>query len=295
MIAFRHRETGRASAGPPVLLAGDRPAPPGPRRGNAVMVLLLIGSVAVHAAVIAAFDGLPRQVSSAGIPAISVDIVIGDNSAAGVASMPGQESAIETKPAETVRAEETGVTSEPVKPVTVAEAATRSLPATAERESPSPEAAAPATEQPPSEQNPEAAPTPAKPAYTVTRAEDIPPAAHAAVRNRQARPRPSSAASGVGRGGATALANYHGRVAAHLARHKRFPAAARRRGEHGNAGIDFSIDGSGRVVSVRITRSSGFASLDQAAEAMVWRASPFPTPPNRAPRRFSVPVSYAIR
>jgi protein TonB len=106
---------------------------------------------------------------------------------------------------------------------------------------------------------------------------------------------PASAAGGIGRGGAGADANYDGRIAAHLARHKRFPSDARRRGARGRAGIDFSIDGRGRVTIVRIARSSGHASLDRAAEAMVWRASPFPAPPDGRPRRFSVPVSYSVR
>jgi protein TonB len=105
----------------------------------------------------------------------------------------------------------------------------------------------------------------------------------------------SGVAGGVSRGRSELDANYLGRVAAHLARHKRFPAAARRRGARGNAVISFAIDPGGRVVSVSLVRSSGHTILDREAQNMVWRASPFPIAPDQRPQSFSVPVSFSIR
>jgi protein TonB len=105
----------------------------------------------------------------------------------------------------------------------------------------------------------------------------------------------STAASGVGRGRSDASTNYRGLVAAHLARHKQYPADARARGETGSAAVSFSIDGSGRVTRVAITRRTGAASLDAETVAMVRRASPFPAPPNGHAMSFTVPVSFALR
>ena len=84
-------------------------------------------------------------------------------------------------------------------------------------------------------------------------------------------------------------------MAAHLARHKRFPPDARMRREEGSAGITFSIDGLGRVTDVKLTRSTGFPSLDRETQSMVRRASPFPPPPGGQALSFSVPVSFNMR
>ena len=91
------------------------------------------------------------------------------------------------------------------------------------------------------------------------------------------------------------LTNYRGLVFAHLARHKQFPADARGRGEQGSAMIGFSLDGGGRVTRVSLVRSSGFPSLDQEAQAMVRRASPFPAPPDGRAVSFTAPASFRIQ
>jgi periplasmic protein TonB len=103
------------------------------------------------------------------------------------------------------------------------------------------------------------------------------------------------AASGVGPGRSQLDTNYRGLVAAHLARHKQFPAEARSRGEQGSATVSFALDGSGRVTRVALVRGSGVASIDQEATAMVRRASPFPAPPGGRGMSFTVPVSFRIQ
>jgi periplasmic protein TonB len=105
----------------------------------------------------------------------------------------------------------------------------------------------------------------------------------------------SSASSGIGRGRSDASTNYRGVVAAHLARHKQYPADSRSRGEQGSATVTFTIDGGGRVTRVSITRQTGIASLDAETVAMVRRASPFPAPPTGQAMSFTVPVSFALR
>ena len=105
----------------------------------------------------------------------------------------------------------------------------------------------------------------------------------------------SAASSGVGRGRSDADMNYRGLVAAHLARHKQFPADARGRGEQGSALVMFSLDGGGAVSSVKLMRGSGIASFDAETQAMVRRASPFPAPPSGRPMTFTVPVRFHLQ
>ncbi len=105
----------------------------------------------------------------------------------------------------------------------------------------------------------------------------------------------TSASNGIGRGRSDDDTNYRGIIAAHLARHKQFPADARGRGDEGNPAVTFTIDGGGRVVSVRLAHGAGIASLDQEVEAMVRRASPFPAPPAGHAMTFTVPVNFQLR
>ena len=101
------------------------------------------------------------------------------------------------------------------------------------------------------------------------------------------------AASAVGRSDNSA--NYNGIVAAHLARYKQYPAAARSAGAQGVATVSFSIDGGGRVTSARLAGSSGNPAIDQEVVAMARRASPFPAPPDGKGRNFTVPVRFNLR
>jgi protein TonB len=294
VIAFPRRNTG-GPVQPVVVNAEDRPAPPVQGR-SATWALLLLGSMAAHAGIIAAFFTPPTPLPTAGIPAISVEIVLGDNAAAGLASSLGQEGATEVKPTDAPTAEATELEPEAVRPVAPAETpAATALP----------EVASPALSQdvvavtpevlPATEQRPDSTTAQTQPEHVRRELEEVPPDQVAAVsKPRRPARASSSAAGGISRGGSTTDANYHGRVAAHLARHKRFPRGARRRGERGSAAVDFQIDGLGRVTTMRIARSSGHDSLDRAAKAMVWRASPFPRPPEGRQQRFRVPVSYSI-
>ena len=139
------------------------------------------------------------------------------------------------------------------------------------------------------------APTRAERTRETARTRRPPRAVAQGERNRSTTTSPAAAAAGgVGRGRSDADSNYRGRVAAHLARHKRFPHEARNSGNQGSATIAFALDGGGRVTSVRLVRGSGVASLDQEATAMVRRASPFPAPPGGHGMNFTVPVSFRL-
>lgn len=211
-------------------------------------------------------------------------VVLDEEAPERTASVPEQKPApAETAVAETVQAE-TPTTETPEPPTTERAEAVPPLPR-----------AAPAARPEPPVSKPPAKPKPVvtKPrpkTRTAVRADRGPP-----QRTRSAASTASTAASGIGRGRSDLTTNYRGLVAAHLARHKRFPADARAAGRSGSTSVTFSIDGTGRVVSVRLGRSSGIPSLDQETVAMVRRASPFPPPPGGQQVSFSVPVGFHLR
>jgi protein TonB len=76
-----------------------------------------------------------------------------------------------------------------------------------------------------------------------------------------------------------AIPNWSRQVVALLERNKRYPPAARQKGDKGTAQLSFSLDRHGRVTTARITKSSGSGALDQEALDLVRRAQPFPAPP----------------
>jgi protein TonB len=108
---------------------------------------------------------------------------------------------------------------------------------------------------------------------------------------REARAKAAEAAAA----NAAAASAYRGSVISHLASFKRYPPAARARGAQGNPAVSFSIDASGRIVSVSLTRASGDPDIDAEIVAMVQRASPFPAPPPGAPHVFSAGVNFKLQ
>jgi periplasmic protein TonB len=88
---------------------------------------------------------------------------------------------------------------------------------------------------------------------------------------------------------------WQGRLAAHLERKKRYPAAARSRREEGTASVRFQIDSSGNVLSVSLSRSSGSDALDQEVLALMKRASPVPAPPAGVNKTITVPIRFTMR
>lgn len=62
-----------------------------------------------------------------------------------------------------------------------------------------------------------------------------------------------------------------------------YPPEAREQGLEGNAMAVFSLDREGRILSLRIGKSSGTPLLDEAALETIRRAAPFPPPPPGLP------------
>ncbi|MBW0004098.1 MAG: TonB family protein [Hyphomicrobiales bacterium] len=112
---------------------------------------------------------------------------------------------------------------------------------------------------------------------------------------RQETERQAQAKAGeIAAANAAAASAYRNGVLARLASFKRYPPTARARGAQGSPGVSFSIDSSGHVVGVTLTRASGDPDLDAEIVAMVHKASPFPPPPPGAPHSFSASVNFRL-
>ena len=105
--------------------------------------------------------------------------------------------------------------------------------------------------------------------------------------NRQA----SRGGSRNGQVGNAAVSNYPGKVRSKLVRASR---SVRARGR-GDVVVSFAIASNGSVRSARVSRSSGDASVDQAALQAVRKAAPFPPIPDGAGRsswNFDIPLAF---
>src|SRR5262245_47321462 len=83
---------------PFALGAADRPAPDFPPRPGLLLAGLLLVSALVHANLFGLLTTAPEQLPSIGIPAISVEIFVGDDIPPGVAPAPGSEGPTEAAP-----------------------------------------------------------------------------------------------------------------------------------------------------------------------------------------------------
>lgn len=218
---------------------------------------LIGGVLMMHSAVVLAFMGHTRPQASVGLESISVEIVLGAQTAAGLASAPSESEAAASEPESEPTPPEPEVmekSPETPQPVVEAEALKRSKP----------------VEKP--------------------RPQKTQPKKQAAMTSPA-----STASSGIGQGRSSVDSNYLGLVAAHLARHKRFPPEASATGSTGVATITFSIDGQGNFIFAQLAQSSGVASLDAETQEMVRRASPFPPPPSGQETSFTVPVNFSLK
>ena len=104
--------------------------------------------------------------------------------------------------------------------------------------------------------------------------EQAPSVATAPPRAEQVGPeRPSTAPQGANMS-RNALIRWNHLVSARLQQNKRYPADGH--GEQGTVTFAFVVNARGQIQSKRIVRSSGYASLDNAALDMLQRAQPLP-------------------
>ncbi|MFB4391306.1 MULTISPECIES: energy transducer TonB [unclassified Pseudomonas] len=129
--------------------------------------------------------------------------------------------------------------------------------------------------------NPKPKPQPPKPEKKPEPPKDEPPSkeevADTPPSNRppekSAAPAPSIAAS------SNALPSWQSDLLRHLAKYKKYPDDARRRGLQGINRLRFVVDAEGKVLSYALAGGSGSAALDRATLEMIRRAGTVPKPP----------------
>jgi periplasmic protein TonB len=314
----RPRRPGAPDAIPlPAITADERPAPQSLGSGIGRMIALLGASLALHSTPLAMLWISPPPKASIGVEVISVEITLGANTAAGLAPTPGEQESqpvsgseqpeqekpvTEQSQAATVMPQEVPVAPQEAAPeVTQQEAVPETQavePTPPEQRPETATAESPASTQP-TDKPPQQTEQPRPQIRTEQKAPErkriAAPTDKMTAQKKQAAATAATAASGVGRGRSDNSANYNGMVAAHLARHKQYPASARSAGAQGVATVAFSIDGNGRVTSARLAGGSGNPAIDQEVVAMARRASPFPPPPDGKGRNFTVPVRFNLR
>ena len=110
---------------------------------------------------------------------------------------------------------------------------------------------------------------------------------------------PSSSIGSAGRTtGDEVSSEYYYKITAWLEKHKHYPQRAIQRRQQGVVKVYFRIDRHGNLLSREIIASSGYPLLDEAADALLLRASPMPGFPRQSTAQeleFSVPIKYALR
>lgn len=94
-----------------------------------------------------------------------------------------------------------------------------------------------------------------------------------------------------------AAAGYRALLSSWLETHKRYPDAARQRGEEGRAVLRFAVDRGGRVLDYAVISSSGYPDLDQSIEDMMRGATlpPFPAGMPQPRMEVSVTIRFSLR
>jgi protein TonB len=187
--------------------------------------------------------------------------------------------------------------------------------ATQSRPSPPSETSSPTPDQPPAIASPApvaialapsllaAAPPPAasSPALSAAAAAPTARAAAAVLSTAQQPPAPAArrgAAEGLDADAPAGTSRaYAARVRSWLYAHKVYPKKAKMRREEGIVRVRFIIDRTGTLIEGHVIGSSGRASLDEEADAMMQRASPYPKAPRDVPGdriEFTAPIEFTL-
>jgi len=122
-------------------------------------------------------------------------------------------------------------------------------------------------------------------------------AAHPSLPSSPTAAAPGAPAPPASPASANARAGWNARLAAWLARNKRYPRPAQEAGQQGTVTLRFVLDRAGHVSSYRIERSSGVPLLDQEVLALIQRAQPLPAPPPEIVGErfeFVLPVAFTL-
>ncbi len=147
-----------------------------------------------------------------------------------------------------------------------------------------PENAAPSPELAPTPEPDAILPSPPKPAprppEKIVKPPPKPVIKHEPAAALRAQSAPNSdrpAAQAASGSSSLSAGNWRGQVSAQLNRNK--PGLGPGEGQ-GSVTVFFTIDRRGRILSSRVTQSSGSAALDQKALEMIQRSNPLPAPPS---------------
>eukprot|EP00435_Cladocopium_sp_Y103_P077276 s1_g1015.t1 len=158
-----------------------------------------------------------------------------------------------------------------------------------------PEPPAPVVERPPVEIPPRRAEQSAPKPAVEARPSSAPAPHQIAPETRSVGQGQASAVVGVSN--ADAEADYTAMLASWLARHKRYPRAARRRNIEGVVTLSFTVNAVGTVTQYEIVDSSGYEMLDQEVAKMLSRAEPLPAIPKELGRSsfaVTIPVRFEL-
>jgi protein TonB len=317
VVAFpMRRDAGALSAVPP-----ERPAMPAIERSSFRLAIVL--SLALHAAALAALQSrtgndLERALGNATMPAaegtvVVIPVEVVADSALPSAAAPTNTTTPEAQtpnPAAVAEPEKSAPEPRPIAEPAPSAAPTPPLAAEVpaeERVASLPDAKAPDWRM--VEEKPEPKPVEMpKPVEEKTAPKEVrrPEARPAAPSAAAAPARPAASATpgragnrgNIETGGAALVSSYQAQVLAHLQRFRSYPEAARSRGITGVAAVRFALGRNGQVLSLSLARGSGASVLDEAALAMVRRASPFPPFPaelSRTRMDLAAPVRFDLR
>ncbi len=317
VVAFPvRRGTGVLSAEP-----GERPVAPAMERGSFRLALVL--SLALHGAAFAALQSrtendLERALGNAAMPAAEGTVVVIPVEVVADSALPSAAVPTNTTAPEAQTPNPAAV-AEPEKPEPESRPVAEPIPSTApppplaaevpaeERVAPVPDAKAPDWRMVEEKPEPKPVETPKlleeKTVPKEVRRTEARPAAPSAAA-APARPAASATPGRAGNrgdietGGTALVSSYQAQVQAHLQRFHMYPEAARSRGITGVAVVRFALGRDGQVLSAALVSGSGASVLDEAALAIVRRASPFPPIPaalNRARWDFGQRMRFDLR
>lgn len=317
VIVLSRRRSASDIEAPAIEIRDDaRPAPRLIWFDRTPWTALFAGVLLLHLAIVAIFMRDPAPMQSLALDSISVDIVLGGQTEAGVAQMPSPAESAPSPPAENppdpAEPEQPAETVQQVKPelrprlddareplrdVQPHEPKPEELQTAAVQAEATPvpdESTRAVTEAQPTPASAE--PQPPKPVENPIASQPPPTEQPTETPREQSKPTPPRVAasrSGVGLGSSREVRDWASRVTAQLARNKRYPGDALAGGIGGTAIVTFAIDGAGNVGAVQLVRSSGNASLDRESRELVRRAAPFPIPP-QGKASITVPVNFNV-
>ena len=98
--------------------------------------------------------------------------------------------------------------------------------------------------------------------------------------------------------GVEAQDDFSRELAIHIAKFKKYPRIAARRGWQGEVVLEVELTGKGQLIKKGVMKYSGHKPLDTEAMKMIDRAVPFPAPPSilsESTFTILVPISFTLR